>query len=519
MSARERDLVKSEVDGGMDNNPHSQELAQGRETGRANERKQYHADNPLDLTVEMPTQGAKRGANKKKTRDSETTGPPPQAVVSIGNTRTNKKGLQSHNKEVNTPNLQDEIPTSKDTEPIAKDVVNSPARMKDTINPSHQAGADLMRSSTGNEGLCPHGRIGKPERPDKDPMRKDSDSASKNRQSQPRQKVRTALNGTEPPLCHTPDHSLTPIIKGGRGQLPGPTAQEPDGLILDPLSAITGSVEFTYTASSGPGMRREEHLLEKYGLHTTDLNNGAKTALPGALEPMPAETKDNEPESTLTQAETNSIEKRRRRQARAKGQAKKSTACFAYDTTIQVKGPEKASWTPIWLVGRGSIVVQSLPSGNIEDLTDAMMTKVETVCTFGCSASGIDIVQMGGARITAHHHIQTSEGWMTARQAAKMGHGALLTNQAFPLVYSLYLEGGGNIIINTTAFPQAVPTQILAATMGCRFEPAIDPLHKGLLTYSDTTRVHLGQIRGMELGRKDFKANEVETLPNGELHF
>jgi len=148
-----------------------------------------------------------------------------------------------------------------------------------------------------------------------------------------------------------------------------------------------------------------------------------------------------------------------------------------------------------------------------------MMTKVETVCTFGCPASEIDIVQMGGVRITAHHHIQTSEGWMTARQAAEMGHGALLTNQAFPLVFSLYLEGGGNIIIDTTASPQAVPTQILAATMGCRFEPAIDPLHKGLLTYPDTVRVRLGQIRGIELGRKYFKANEVETLQNGELHF
>ena len=113
-----------------------------------------------------------------------------------------------------------------------------------------------------------------------------------------------------------------------------------------------------------------------------------------------------------------------------------------------------------------------------------MMTKVETVCTFECPASGIDIVQMGGVRTTAHHHIQTSEGWMTAR-----------------------------------ASPQAVPTQILASTMGCRFEPAIDPLHKGLLTYPDTVRVRLGQIRGIELGRKYFKANEVETLQNGELHF
>jgi len=179
---------------------------------------QYPAENPLDLTVVVPTQGAKRSANKKKSRDSETTGPPPQAMVSIGNARTEKEGLQSHNKEGNTPNLSDEIPTSKDTEPIAKDMVHSPIRLEDTTDPSHQAGVDMERSSTGNDGLCPHGRIGQPERPDKGPRRKDPDSnTSKKSQSQPCKKVRTALNGTEPPLCHTPDHSLTPIIKGGRG--------------------------------------------------------------------------------------------------------------------------------------------------------------------------------------------------------------------------------------------------------------------------------------------------------------
>jgi len=216
--AKERDLVKSEVDGGTNNPQYSQEPAQGRETGRANERKQYPAENPLDLTVVVPTQGAKRSANKKKSRDSETTGPPPQAMVSIGNARTEKEGLQSHNKEGNTPNLSDEIPTSKDTEPIAKDMVHSPIRLEDTTDPSHQAGVDMERSSTGNDGLCPHGRIGQPERPDKGPRRKDPDSnTSKKSQSQPCKKVRTALNGTEPPLCHTPDHSLTPIIKGGRG--------------------------------------------------------------------------------------------------------------------------------------------------------------------------------------------------------------------------------------------------------------------------------------------------------------
>jgi len=181
-------------------------------------------------------------------------------------------------------------------------------------------------------------------------------------------------------------------------------------------------------------MQRDEQLSEKYATHATDTStlpsDRAKTALPGVLEFATADTEGNEPELTLTQAEMKSIEKRRGRQARAKGQGKSSTACFAFNTTILVIGPEigpeKASWTPIWLAGRGDKVVQSLPSGRIEDLTGAMMTTIETVCTFECPASGIDIVQLGKARITAHHHIQTSEGWMTARQATEMGHGTLL---------------------------------------------------------------------------------------------
>jgi len=161
-------------------------------------------------------------------------------------------------------------------------------------------------------------------------------------------------------------------------------------------------------------MRREEQLLEKYDTRAMDISTlrsgGAKTASPEVLGPAIAETKGNEPEPTLTQAELKSIEKRKRQQARAKGQVKRSTACFAFDTTILVLGPEKASWIPIWRVGRGKMVVQSLPSGNIEDLSDVMMTKIKTVCTFECPASGINVVRMGGARITAHHHIQTSEG-------------------------------------------------------------------------------------------------------------
>jgi len=181
--------------------------------------------------------------------------------------------LHLHDREVNTSNPPDKIPTSKDSELIATEIGFSQPRQEDSTGPPQQAGADMDRSPTENEGLCPHERVGnKPDCPGKAPTSEDPELImSEKSQSQPRQKDRTALNGTEPPLHHTPDHPLTPIIKGGRGQLPGPnTAQEPDGLILDSNSAITGFTEFTYTASPEPSMQREEQLLEKYAPHATD---------------------------------------------------------------------------------------------------------------------------------------------------------------------------------------------------------------------------------------------------------
>ena len=145
------------------------------------------------------------------------------------------------------------------------------------------------------------------------------------------------------------------------------------------------------------------------------------------------------------------------------------------------------------------------------------MTKIETTCTFDCPVGGIDIVQMGEALITVHHYIQTAEGWMTARQAAQKGQGALLTNLTLPRVYNLCLEGGGNIIINTTTHSQESPTLMVVATMGCCFEPAEDPQHIGSLTYPANSLHRLGQIKGMRTRYKHFIANEVKTRSNGEI--
>jgi hypothetical protein len=73
--------------------------------------------------------------------------------------------------------------------------------------------------------------------------------------------------------------------------------------------------------------------------------------------------------------------------------------------------------------------------------------------------------------------------------------------------------------MNTTTHPQDAPTLTMAATMGCRFEPAVDLQHKGSLTYPANIRFRLGQISGMKSGHKHFKVNEVETRSNGELIF
>jgi len=208
----------------------------------------------------------------------------------------------------------------------------------------------------------------------------------------------------------------------------------------------------------------------------------AKTALPDAPTHVPTAIKEDGPAPTLTPAQMHSIAKRRRQQARAK-LPKSSTACFYLTTPVLIWGTEGALWIPIYKAEKGDIVIQSLPSGNIEDLSGALMAKIETVCTFGCSKDGIDIVQMGKALITAHHHIQTAEGWMTARRATQQGLGQQINNFHVERVYNLLLEGGGNIIINTTANSQEAPSLTVAATMGYRIEQTKDSQLSGSLTY------------------------------------
>jgi len=70
---------------------------------------------------------------------------------------------------------------------------------------------------------------------------------------------------------------------------------------------------------------------------------------------------------------------------------------FTPDTYILARKSDKAIWIHLWTATRGGTVVQSLPSGKIEDLSGARVTTIETLCSFGGPEGWIDLVQMGKA--------------------------------------------------------------------------------------------------------------------------
>jgi len=168
-------------------------------------------------------------------------------------------------------------------------------------------------------------------------------------------------------------------------------------------------------------------------------------------------------------------------------------------------------------VQKGESVVQLLPSDNIMDLTDALITPIKTVCNFGTQEGGNDMVNLGTSLITPHHHIRTAEGWMTALQAVDRGQG-MVYKSMHPRVYNLCLEGGGNILINTSPQP-GVMTFTPAATMGYLFTPASDSQQNSSLSYPEDIQSQLGLRQDLSYGHAQFRLGDVETLPNGKLIF
>jgi hypothetical protein len=160
------------------------------------------------------------------------------------------------------------------------------------------------------------------------------------------------------------------------------------------------------------------------------------------------------------------------------------------DTYLLIRYEDKASWIQLRTAAKGTKVVQSLSSGNIEDLGGATETTIETVCPYESPTGGVDLVKLGKACVTAHHHIKTEDGWMTARQAAERGHRILLTQHAYLQLFGLRLHGGGNVLISTSATLDKTPTLIEVATMGYQPEPSAEPQHDGFITYP----LHEGRV-------------------------
>jgi len=133
---------------------------------------------------------------------------------------------------------------------------------------------------------------------------------------------------------------------------------------------------------------------------------------------------------------------RRQRSARSIRPPISHTACFSFDTSILVISQGYALWKMIYAVKQGELVVQSLPSGNIMDLTGALTTPIKTLCNFDTQDGGNDMVYLGMSIITPNHHIHMTDGWMTASQAADKGQGETRRSK-LERVYNLCLEGGG----------------------------------------------------------------------------
>ena len=324
------------------------------------------------------------------------------------------------------------------------------------------------------------------------------------------------------PSYAAPDQSTCPTGIEEWPQLPGPEAQHLHGPSPRPTampreSPVVKSIRAPPTAIQ-PQEQGSQEIVTDSADRAMISNEKIHTDPYETLEPITSDTASNAPDAAQLASETYTLT-RRQRTAVSQRLSKSSTACFSFDTPILRECLGFAYWQVIHKLEKGYNVVQTLPSGNINDLTGAIITSIKTNCSFEQpSTEGIEMVCMGSCCLTPHHHIRTVNGWKTARQAADMGQGEILTNYKHPRVYNLCLEGGGNILINTSRTP-GLTTITTAATMGYRFETATDSQQQGSLTYPVEVRNRLERRQYLQFGRQAFGPGDVQTLSNGELVF
>jgi len=160
------------------------------------------------------------------------------------------------------------------------------------------------------------------------------------------------------------------------------------------------------------------------------------------------------------------------------------TPNFTINTHILILTAGVASWTQIGDARRGATVIQSLPSGNIGDVSGAQSATLERVWIFEEGGDDIDIVQIGRAYLAANHPILTVDGWILASQAAAKGHGKLPSDRKYSQLCGLQLATGGNILINISTSQDLSSVYTEAATMGYCFLSPSDPLNGNFPTYA-----------------------------------
>jgi len=87
------------------------------------------------------------------------------------------------------------------------------------------------------------------------------------------------------------------------------------------------------------------------------------------------------------------------------------------DTYLLTSNAGKAIWTQLRTIDKGTTVVQSLPSGNIEDLSGALVTTIDSICPYQRPTDEVALVRLGMTCVAAHLHIKLEDEWMTALQA------------------------------------------------------------------------------------------------------
>ena len=223
--------------------------------------------------------------------------------------------------------------------------------------------------------------------------------------------------------------------------LPRLGAQDQHGPTLQSFALSRASPADSPTA---PPMDTQQAQTQPETDHSTEQATSSSEGIGlanGVPQPITSDAETNAPKAGQSMPASPTLTGRKR-SARRNRPAVSSTACFSFDTSILVVSQGYACWKMIHKVTRGELVVQSLPSGHIMDLSGALTTPVKTLCYFDTKEGGNDMVYLGTSTITPNHHIHMAEGWMTASQAVDDGQGTI-RRSILARVFNLCLEGRG----------------------------------------------------------------------------